>query len=123
MTWRGMTWLPGTYDPDLNLIYWGAGQFFQPGTRGRGVAEPVDGVGGRANPTPALRGLRRHHMTRADWDNVETPVLFDATIDGRPVVCAARRAGYFSFSIARRAPPAPGVCRRQLVEGSRRSRS
>ena len=21
----GMTWLPGTYDPELNLIYWGTG--------------------------------------------------------------------------------------------------
>ena len=21
----GMTWLPGTYDPDLNLLYWGTG--------------------------------------------------------------------------------------------------
>jgi alcohol dehydrogenase (cytochrome c) len=21
----GMTWLPGTYDPDLNLVYWGTG--------------------------------------------------------------------------------------------------
>ncbi len=21
----GMTWIPGTYDPELNLIYWGTG--------------------------------------------------------------------------------------------------
>ena len=21
----GMTWMPGTYDPELNLIYWGTG--------------------------------------------------------------------------------------------------
>ena len=21
----GMTWLPGTYDPELNLLYWGTG--------------------------------------------------------------------------------------------------
>ena len=32
-----------------------------------------------------------------DWDNVETPVLFDATIDGRPrrLLAQASRAGYF----------------------------
>ena len=32
-----------------------------------------------------------------DWDNVETPVLFDATIDGKPrkLLAQAARAGWF----------------------------
>jgi alcohol dehydrogenase (cytochrome c) len=35
-TTGGMTWMTGTYDPDLNLIYWGTG-----------------------NPTPVLKGSTR----------------------------------------------------------------
>ena len=34
-TTGGMTWMTGTYDPDLNLVYWGTG-----------------------NPTPVLNGRR-----------------------------------------------------------------
>jgi len=33
---RGMTWMTGTYDPELNLVYWGTG-----------------------NPTPVLNGQTR----------------------------------------------------------------
>ena len=96
----GMTWLPGTYDKDLNLLYWGTG-----------------------NPNPVLAGQGRKganlwtcaivalnpdtgklvwsfqgspHDTH-DWDNVETPVLFDATVDGKPrkLLAQAARNGYF----------------------------
>ncbi len=35
-TTGGMTWMTGTYDPDLNLVYWGTG-----------------------NPTPVLNGTTR----------------------------------------------------------------
>ena len=83
----GMTWLPGTYDPELNLLYWGTGN-----------ANPVFAGQSRKGAnlwTASIVALNPDtgklawyfqaspHDTH-DWDNVETPVLFDATIDGQP---------------------------------------
>jgi alcohol dehydrogenase (cytochrome c) len=99
-TTGGMTWMTGTYDPALNLIYWGTG-----------------------NPTPVLNGKARPgddlyscsivalnpddgklkwsfqpspHDTH-DWDAVETPVLVDADFKGKPrkMLMQTSRNGYF----------------------------
>jgi alcohol dehydrogenase (cytochrome c) len=99
-TTGGMTWMTGTYDPELNLIYWGTG-----------------------NPTPVLNGHSRPgndpwtcsivainpdtgklvwgfqpspHDTH-DWDAVETPVLVDADFHGalRKMLMQTSRNGYF----------------------------
>lgn len=96
----GMTWVPGTYDPELNLYYLGTG-----------------------NPNPVMAGQGRKgsnlwtcsivalnpdtgklawyfqaspHDTH-DWDDAETPVLIDGEIDGRPrkLLAQASRNGYF----------------------------
>jgi alcohol dehydrogenase (cytochrome c) len=96
----GMTWMTGTYDPDLNLVYWGTG-----------------------NPTPVLNGSTRPgddlytcaivalnpdtgklvwsfqaspHDTH-DWDAVETPVLVDGEFHGEPkkMLMQTSRNGYF----------------------------
>jgi alcohol dehydrogenase (cytochrome c) len=96
----GMTWMTGTYDPDLNLVYWGTG-----------------------NPTPVLNGSTRPgddlytcaivalnpdtgklvwsfqaspHDTH-DWDAVETPVLVDGDFHGEPkkMLMQTSRNGYF----------------------------
>ena len=95
-----MTWLSGTYDPSLNLIYWGTGN-----------PNPVYAGQGRKGSnlwTCSIVALNPDtgklvwyfqaspHDTH-DWDNVETPVLFDATIDGKPrkLLAQAARNGYF----------------------------
>ncbi len=99
-TTGGMTWITGTYDPELNLVYWGTG-----------------------NPTPVLNGTTRPgddaytcsivainpdtgklawgfvvspHDTH-DWDAVEIPVLVDADFHGHPrkMLMQASRNGYF----------------------------
>ena len=99
-TTGGMTWMTGTYDPDLNLVYWGTG-----------------------NPTPVLKGTTRPgddlytcsivalnpdtgklawffqaspHDTH-DWDAVETPVLVDGNFHGEPkkMLMQSSRNGYF----------------------------
>jgi len=99
-TTGGMTWMTGTYDPDLHLVYWGTG-----------------------NPTPVLNGTPRPgddlytcsivalnpddgklawafqpspHDTH-DWDAVETPVLVDADFHGQPkkMLMQTSRNGYF----------------------------
>jgi acido-empty-quinoprotein group A len=96
----GMTWLPGTYDPELNLLYWGTGN-----------ANPVMAGQGRAGSnlwTCSIVALNADtgklvwyfqgspHDTH-DWDNTETPVLFDAEVDGKPrkLLAQAARNGYF----------------------------
>lgn len=99
-TTGGMTWMTGTYDPALNLIYWGTG-----------------------NPTPVLTATNRPgdnpntcsivalnpdtgkmqwafqpspHDTH-DWDAVEIPVLADADFNGKPrkLLMQASRNGFF----------------------------
>ena len=99
-TTGGTTWITGTYDPELNLLYWGTG-----------------------NPTPVLNGdprpgdnpwtcsivalnpdtgklawgfIASPHDTH-DWDAVEIPVLVDADFHGKPrkMLMQSSRNGYF----------------------------
>jgi acido-empty-quinoprotein group A len=96
----GMTWLPGTYDPELNLLYWGTGN-----------ANPVFAGQSRKGTnlwTASIVALNPDtgklewwfqaspHDTH-DWDNVETPVLFDAVINGQPrkLLAQGARCGWF----------------------------
>jgi acido-empty-quinoprotein group A len=96
----GMTWLPGTYDPELNLLYWGTGN-----------PNPVYAGQGRKGDnlwTCSIVALNPDtgklvwyfqaspHDTH-DWDNVETPVLFDGKFKGqqRKMLAQAARNGYF----------------------------
>ena len=101
----GQAWIPGVYDPDSNLYIFGTG-----------------------NPTPGYTGVGRKgdnlftcsliavdvntgkmkwyfqsspHDTH-DWDSAQTPVLIDATVNGRPrkLVSTAARNGYF-FTVDR----------------------
>ena len=96
----GPAWMTGTYDPDLNLIYWGTGN-----------PHPVLAGGGRAGDnlyTCSILALNADtgaivwyfqaspHDTH-DWDAVETPVLFTAEFNGKPrkLLAQASRNGYF----------------------------
>jgi alcohol dehydrogenase (cytochrome c) len=101
----GQPWIPGVYDPETNLYIFGTG-----------------------NPTPGYTGVGRKgdnlftcsliavdvdtgkmkwyfqtspHDTH-DWDSAQTPILVDATIDGKPrkLVSTAARNGYF-FTVDR----------------------
>jgi acido-empty-quinoprotein group A len=96
----GMTWLPGTYDPDLNLIFWGTGNtnpvFAGQGRKGANLY--TDAIVALNPDTGKLVWYFQAspHDTH-DWDNVETPVLFDMVIDGKPrkLLAQAARCGYF----------------------------
>ena len=96
----GMTWVPSTYDPELNLVYVGTGNP-QPVIAGKGrkgdnlytesiVALNLDSgkLVWHFQPSP--------HDTH-DWDAVQTPVLFDGVINGAPrkLLAQASRNGYF----------------------------
>ena len=96
----GMTWVPSTYDAGLNLIYFGTGNP-QPVIAGQGRAgsnlytesiialNPDTGkLAWYFQPSP--------HDTH-DWDAVQTPVLFDGEIAGKPrrLLAQASRNGWF----------------------------
>jgi alcohol dehydrogenase (cytochrome c) len=101
----GQAWIPGVYDPETKLYIFGTG-----------------------NPTPGYTGVGRKgdnlftcsliavdvdtgkmkwyfqtspHDTH-DWDSAQTPILIDATINGKPrkLVSTAARNGYF-FTVDR----------------------
>ena len=96
----GMTWGSTTYDPQLNLIYFGTGNP-QPVIAGKGrigdnlYTESIVAV----NPeTGKFKWAFQSspHDTH-DWDAIQTPVLIDGVIDGKPrkLLAQAARNGYF----------------------------
>jgi alcohol dehydrogenase (cytochrome c) len=105
-TWPGESWrtggvpawVTGTYDPSLNLTYWGTGN---PGPW-MGDARPGDNL--YANSVIALDAdtgrLRAHHQYHWndswDWDEVSAPLLIDVVRGGRTIkaLVHAGRNGY-----------------------------
>ncbi len=96
----GMTWLSSTYDPEMKTLFFGTGNP-QPVIAGKArkgdnlytesiVALDVDTgkMKWYFQPSP--------HDTH-DWDAIQTPVLFDGSINGQPrkLLAQASRNGYF----------------------------
>ena len=96
----GMPWLPGTYDANLNLYFFGTGN-----------ANPVLSGQSRKGDnlwTASIVAIdpdtgkmawfyqATPHDTH-DWDAAQTPVLIDGTIDGKPrkLLAQANRNGHF----------------------------
>ena len=96
----GSTWVTGTYDPDLNLIYWGTGN---PGPDMNGDVRPGDNLYTcSVVALDADTGKLKWHFQFTphdvhDWDAVADPVLVDMTIKGenRKTLIQANRNGYF----------------------------
>jgi alcohol dehydrogenase (cytochrome c) len=99
-------WVPGAYDPDTHLYIFGTGNptpAYTPAARGTGsglftcslVAVNVD-----------TGKMAWYYQTSPrdmhDWDSTQTPILIDATINGRPrkLVSTGARNGYF-FTVDR----------------------
>ena len=96
----GMTWMTGTYDPELNQLYWGIGN---PNPVLNGKIRPGDNLYtcSIVSLNPDTGKLNWHfqaspHDTH-DWDAVETPVVFDDEYNGvhRKLLAQASRNGYF----------------------------
>ena len=96
----GMTWLPPTYDPDLNLLYVPTGNpnpVFSPRSR------PGDNLFtcSLVALDPETGKMKWYFQTSPhdthDWDSAQVPVLIDGQIDGRPrkLIAQAARNGYF----------------------------
>jgi acido-empty-quinoprotein group A len=96
----GMTWLTGTYDPELNLLYWGTGN---PNPVHAGQSRKGDDLWTCSivalNPDTGklVWWFQASPHDTHDWDDVEEPVLFDGEIDGKPrkLLAQAARNGYF----------------------------
>ena len=102
-TWKtgsAATWVTGSYDPSVNLIYWGTGN---PGPDYNGDARSGDNL--YANSLLAIDAdtgrLKWHfqftpHDTH-DWDANHVPVLIDAVFRAQPrkLVVVANRNGFF----------------------------
>ena len=100
-TGGGATWVTGSYDPELKLVYWGVGN---PGPDWNGDVRSGDNL--YTCSLVALDGdtgrLRWYfqftpHDTH-DWDATHIPVLFDGEISGRQrklVAIANRNAFYY----------------------------
>jgi acido-empty-quinoprotein group A len=96
----GGTWQPGTYDPDLNLIFWGTGNtnpvFAGQGRKGANLYTTSIVALNLDTGKLAWHFQVSPHDTH-DWDNTEMPVLINADIDGKPrkLLAQAARNGWF----------------------------
>ena len=108
LTWAGdswrtggsPTWITGSYDPELNLVYWGTGN---PGPDWNGEVRPGDNL--YSDSVLALDGdtgemswyfqFTPHDIH--DWDAIQIPVLADIEMDGEPrqAMLWANRNGFY----------------------------
>jgi alcohol dehydrogenase (cytochrome c) len=99
-TGGGTTWLTGSYDPALNLLYWGIGN---PGPDWNGDVRPGDNLyTGSMVALDASTGTLRWHFQFTphdthDWDANQIPMLVDADVAGRArkLVVTANRNGFY----------------------------
>ncbi len=95
-----MTWLTGTYDPKLNLLYWGTGN---PNPVLSGATRPGDNlytcsiVALNPDTGKLVWYFQASPHDVHDWDAVQTPVIVDADFHGQPrkLLLQASRNGYF----------------------------
>jgi alcohol dehydrogenase (cytochrome c) len=96
----GATWVTGSYDPDLNLIYWGTGNpnplYY--GEDRKGTNLYTASIVALDPDTGTLKWTFQFspHDTH-DWDSTHVPVLAELPIGGQPrkVVMVANRNGFF----------------------------
>jgi alcohol dehydrogenase (cytochrome c) len=96
----GGTWMTGSYDPDLGLLYWGTGN---PNPDYYGADRKGDNLyTASLLAVEAQTGRLRWHYQFSphdthDWDSNHVPVLAQLAIDGRTrkVVMVANRNGFF----------------------------
>jgi alcohol dehydrogenase (cytochrome c) len=86
-TGGGSVWVPGTYDPDANLAFWGTGN----GGPWMGDQRPGDNLFTSSTlaldaRTGEIKGHFQYHQNDSwDWDEVSPPILIDYRHDNRTV--------------------------------------
>jgi alcohol dehydrogenase (cytochrome c) len=103
-TWKkggGSVWLTGTYDPTLNLTYWGTGN----AAPWFGDQRPGDNLFTSSTvaidpDTGKLKAHFQYHWNDSwDWDEPDAPLVLDYTKDGRAIkgLIHPARNGYLYF--------------------------
>lgn len=95
----GTAWMPGTYDPELNTLYWGTGNASPDFD---GSVRPGDNLytSSLLALDPDTGKLKWYFQYNPhdlyDYDSVQTPVLVDTTFQGKPrkLVVTANRNGF-----------------------------
>jgi alcohol dehydrogenase (cytochrome c) len=99
-TGGGGTWGTGSYDPELNLLYWGTGNPAPDynGQNREGDNLYTDSVLAIDPDTGKMKWYFQFtpHDTH-DWDSIQVPVLFDETVNGKPrkLLALANRNGFY----------------------------
>ena len=101
--WRtggGATWVTGSYDPSLDLLYWGVGN---PAPAFQGDVRPGDNlftdsvIALHASSGKLAWYFQFTPHDEHDWDATQTPILVDILIKDvlRRVICVANRNGFY----------------------------
>jgi alcohol dehydrogenase (cytochrome c) len=99
-TGGGSTWVTGSYDSSLDLLYWGVGNPAPPFTGDRRPGDNLftDSVVALHASTGKLAWYFQFTPhDEHDWDSTQTPILADLLIDGveRKVICWPNRNGFY----------------------------
>ena len=96
----GQPWMPGTYDPELNLYYFGTGNpnpvMAEKSRKGDNLYTcSIVALNPDTGKMVWYYQVSPHDVH--DWDAEETPVLIDGTIDGKPrkLLAQASRNGFY----------------------------
>ena len=94
-TGGGPAWLTGTYDPELNMVYWGVGN----PSSWNAATRPGDNLYTDTILAldPKTGQIKWHYQTSPNdpFDHDATNELVHAEIDGRKVIMQASRNGFF----------------------------
>jgi alcohol dehydrogenase (cytochrome c) len=105
-TWKGETnlvgggssWVTGTYDPELDLVYWGTGNPspWNPRTREGDALWTNSIIAFRPKTGERVWAFQTTPADPFDYDGIHTPVRATLTVDGQPrkVVMQANRGGF-----------------------------
>ena len=93
-------WLPGAFDPETRLYIFGTGNPTPAFTQGRGEGDNLftcSLIAVNVDTGKMAWYFQTSPRDMHDWDSAQTPILFDAVIDGkrRKLVSTAARNGYF----------------------------
>ena len=97
----GMPWIPGTYDPELNLLLLRHRQSAAGARRARAGRATTSTPARSSRSIPNTGKMAWHYQVTPhdthDWDAAQTPVLIDGDFNGRPrkLLAQASRNGHF----------------------------
>jgi alcohol dehydrogenase (cytochrome c) len=102
-TWKrggASSWMTGSYDPDLNFIFWGTGNPWpdtDPEVRGGDNLYTDSAIAIDADTGKMKWYFQFTPNDGADWDSMQVPVLADMPVNGaqKKVIYWANRNGFF----------------------------